>query len=218
MKGASTLGTCVSILAPFAIIFTRTSLFFHLLMFQGHESLADHLWRSLSHLSYKVVSLFLDLQMVVSDFSSDLDLFCHVIQSQAALACASCARSLGSGNRCPGVLWSGVLVLLLPSFSSLSSMARKLINFQSCTILLVAFLGKCQVFGLEISFKKAIGSSSYSSITISSGVLLLIFMEFLSSSFLAEVSFKKNFHRRGLGGFLSSITVYDAMWNCFKNL
>ena len=30
----------------FAIIFTRTSLFFHLLMFQGHESLADHLWRS----------------------------------------------------------------------------------------------------------------------------------------------------------------------------
>ena len=103
--------------------------------------------------------------MVVSDFSSDLDLFCHVIQSQAALACASCARSLGSGNRCPGVLWSGVLVLLLPSFSSLSSMARKLINFQSCTILLVAFLGKCQVFGLKISFKKAIGSSSYSSIT-----------------------------------------------------
>ena len=156
--------------------------------------------------------------MVVSDFSSDLDLFCHVIQSQAALACASCARSLGSGNRCPGVLWSGVLVLLLPSFSSLSSMARKLINFQSCTILLVAFLGKCQVFGLKISFKKAIGSSSYSSITISSRVLLLIFMEFLSSSFLAEVSLKKNFHRRGLGGFLSSITVYDAMWNCFKKL
>ena len=170
----------------------------------------------LSHLSYKVVSLFLDLQMVVSDFSSDLDLFCHVIQSQAALACASCARSLGSGNRCPGVLWSGVLVLLLPSFSSLSSMARKLINFQSCTILLVAFLGKCQVFGLKISFKKAIAFSS--SITISSRVLLLIFMEFLSSSFLAEVSFKKNFHRRGLGGFLSSITVYDSMWNCFKNL
>ena len=134
--------------------------------------------------------------MVVSDFSSDLDLFCHVIQSQAALACASCARSLGSGNRCPGVLWSRVLVLLLPSFSSLSSMARKLINFQSCTILLVAFLGKCQVFGLKISFKKAIGSSSYSSITISSRVLLLIFMEFLSSSFLTEVSFKKNFHRR----------------------
>ena len=111
--------------------------------------------------------------MVVSDFSSDLDLFCHVIQSQAALACASCARSLGSGNRCPGVLWSGVLFLLLPSFSSLSSMARKLINFQSCTILLVAFLGKCQVFGFKISFKKAIGSSSYS-ITISSRVLLLI--------------------------------------------
>ena len=139
--------------------------------------------------------------MVVSDFSSDLDLFCHVIQSQAALACASSARSLGSGNRCPRVLWSGVLVLLLPCFSSLSSMARKLINFQSCTILLVAFLGKCQVFGLKISFKKAIGSSSYSSIiiTISSRVLLLIFMEFLSSSFLAEVSFKKNFHRRGLG-------------------
>ena len=151
----------------------------------------------LSHLSYKVVSLFLDLQMVVSDFSSDLDLFCHVIQSQAALVCASCARSLGSGNRCPEVLWSGVLALLLPSFSSLSSMARKLINFQSCTILLVAFLGKCQVFGLKISFKKAIGSSSYSSITISSRVLLLIFMEFFSSSFLAEVSFKKNFHREG---------------------
>ena len=97
-----------------------------------------------------------------------------MIQSQSALACASCARSLGSGNRCPGVLWSGVLVLLLPSFSSLSSMARKLINFQSCTILLVAFLGKCQVFGLKISFKKAIGSSSYSSITISSRVLLSI--------------------------------------------
>ena len=135
--------------------------------------------------------------MVVSDFSSDLDLFCHVIQSQAALACASCARSLGSGNRCPGVLWSRVLVLLLPCFSSLSSMTRKLINFQSCTILLVAFLGKCQVFGLKISFKKAIGSSSYSSITISSRVLLLIFMGFLSSSFLAEVSLKKNFHRRG---------------------
>ena len=108
------------------------------------------------------------------------------------------------------------LFLLLPSFSSLSSMARKLTNFQSCTILLVAFLCKCQVFGLKISFKKAIGSSSYSSITIPSRVLLLIFMEFLSSSFLAEVSFKKNFHRRGLGGFLSSITVYEAMWNCFK--
>ena len=148
--------------------------------------------------------------MVVSDFSSDLELFCHVIQSQAALACASCARSFGSGNRCPGVLWSGVLVLLLPSFSSLSSMARKLINFQSCTILLVALLGKYQGFGLKISFKKAIGPSSYSSITISSRVLLLIFMEFLSSSFLAEVSFKKNFHRRGLGGFLFSITVYEA--------
>ena len=73
-------------------------------------------------------------------------------------------------------------------------------------------------FGLKISFKKAIGSSSYSSITSSSRVLLFIFMEFLSSSFLAEVSFKKNFHRRGLGGFLSSITVYEAMWNCFKNL
>ena len=156
--------------------------------------------------------------MVVSDFSSYLDLFCHVIQSQAALACASCARSLGSGNRCPGVLWSGVLVLLLPSFSSLSSMTRKLINFQSCTNPLVAFLGKCQGFGLNISFKNAIGSSSYSSITISSRILLFIFMEFLSSSFLAEVSFKKNFHRRGLGGFLSSKTVYEAMWNCFKNL
>ena len=156
--------------------------------------------------------------MVVSDFISDLDLFCHVIQSQAALAFASCTRSLGYGNRCPGVLWSGVLVSLLPSFSSLSSMARKLINFQSCTILLVAFLGKCQVFGLKISLKKAIGSSSYSSITISSTVFLLIFMEFLSSSFLAEVSFKKNFHRRGLGGFLSYITVYEALWNCFKNL
>ena len=152
--------------------------------------------------------------MVVSDFSSYLDLFCHVIQSQAALTCASCARSLGSGNRCPGVFWSGVLVLLLPSFSSLSSMATKLINFQSCIMLLVAFPGN----GLKISFKKAIGSSPYSSITISSRVLLFIFMEFLSSSFLAEVSFKKNFHRRGLGGFLSSITVYEAMWNCFKNL
>ena len=43
-------------------------------------------------------------------------------------------------------------------------------------------------------------------------------MEFLSSSFLAEVSFNKNFHGRGLGGFLSSITVYEAMWNCFKKL
>ena len=124
-----------------------------------------------------------------------------MIQSQAALACASCVRSLGSGNRCPGVLWSGVLVLLLPSFSSLSSMTRKLINFQSCTILLVAFLGKCQVLGLKISFKKAIGSSSYSSITISCRVLLLIFMEFLSSSFLAEVSFKRNFHRGVLEDF-----------------
>ena len=30
----------------FAIIFTRTSLFFHLLMFQRHDSLADHLLRS----------------------------------------------------------------------------------------------------------------------------------------------------------------------------
>ena len=97
-------------------------------------------------------------------------------------------------------------------------MARKLINFQSCTIILVTSLGKCQVFGLKISFKKAIGSSSYSSITSSSRILLLIYMEFLSSSFLAEVSFKKNFHRRGLGGFLSSITVYEAMWNCFKKL
>ena len=117
--------------------------------------------------------------MVVSDFSSYLDLFCHVIQSQAALTCASCARSLGSGNRCPGVFWSGVLVLLLPSFSSLSSMARKLINFQSCIMLLVAFLVIAR-FGLKISFKKAIGSSCYSSITISSRVLLL----FVWSSFL----------------------------------
>ena len=156
--------------------------------------------------------------MVVSDFSSYLDLFCHVIQSQAALTCASCDRSLGSGNRCPGVFWSGVLVLLLPSFSSLSSMALKLINFQSCIMLLVLPFLVIARFGLKISFKKAIGSSSYSSITISSRVLLFIFMEFLSSSFLAEVSFKKNFHRRGLGGFLSSTTVYEAMWNCFKNL
>ena len=30
----------------FAIIFTRASLFFHILLFQGHESLADHLRRS----------------------------------------------------------------------------------------------------------------------------------------------------------------------------
>ena len=103
-----------------------------------------------SHLSYKVALQFLDLQMVVSDFSSYLDLFCHVIQSQAALTCASCARSLGSGNRCPGVFWSGVLVLLLPSFSSLSSMAMKLINFQSCIILLVAFPGNCQVWPQDL--------------------------------------------------------------------
>ena len=136
------------ILASFAIIFTRTSLFFHL-MFQGHESLADHLSRSFLTF-HKVALQFLDLQMVVSDFSSYLDLFCHVIQSQAALTCASCARSLGSGNRCPGVFWSGVLVLLLPSFSSLSSMAMKLINFQSCIILLVAFPGNCQVWPQDL--------------------------------------------------------------------
>ena len=138
--------------------------------------------------------------MVVSDFSSDLDLFCHVIQSQAALACASCARSLGSGNRCPRVFWFGVLVLLIPSFSSLSSMARKLINFQSCTILLVAFLGKCQVFGLQISFKKAIGSSSYSSITISSRVLLLI----LWISFLQAFWLKSPLRRIFTGGDLEN--------------
>ena len=59
---------------PFAIILTRTSLFFHLLMFQGLESLADHLLRSL-YPSYKVVPQFLDLQMAVLDFTSDLDLF-----------------------------------------------------------------------------------------------------------------------------------------------
>ena len=103
-----------------------------------------------SHLSYKVALQFLDLQMVVSDFSSYLDLFCHVIQSQAALTCASCARSLGSGNRCPGVFWSGVLILLLPSFSYLSSMAMKLINFQSCIMLLVAFPGNCQVWPQDL--------------------------------------------------------------------
>ena len=134
--------------------------------------------------------------MVVSDFSSYLDLFCHVIQSQAALTCASCSRSLGSGNRCPGVFWSGVLVLLLPSFSSLSSMARKLINFQSCIMLLVAFFGNCLRFGLKISFKKAIGSSSYSSITISSRVLLL----FVWSSFLQAFWLKSPLRRIFTGG------------------
>ena len=34
---------------------------------------------------------------------------CHEIQSQASLVCASCARSLASSNRCPGVLLSGLL-------------------------------------------------------------------------------------------------------------
>ena len=124
-----------------------------------------------------------------------------MIQSQAAHACASCARSLGSGNRCPGVFWSRVLVLLLPSFRSLSAIDRKLINFQSCTMLLVSLPWQLPRFGLKISFKKASGSSSYSSIT-SFGGLLLIFMEFLLSSFVAEVSFQKNLQRSGLGGYL----------------
>ena len=143
IKRASTLGTCVSILAPFCHYFTRTSLFFHLLMFRGHESLPDHLWRSYLIFHISGLSLLGSLDgsfRLLFGFRS----FSHVIQSQAALACASCSRSLGFGNRCPGVFWSGVLVSLLPSFSSLSTMARKLINFQSCTMLLVAFLGNCQ--------------------------------------------------------------------------
>ena len=82
IKRASTLGTCVSILAPF-------------------------------------FPLFIQEQVCSSDGSLRLLIsfrpLYHVIQSQAALACASCARSLGSGNRCPGVFWSGVHVLLLPS-------------------------------------------------------------------------------------------------------
>ena len=114
-----------------------------------------------------------------------------------SITSCSCMCLLCSGNRCPGVLWSGVLVLLLPSFSSLSSMARKLINFQSSTIL-VAFLGKCQVFGLKISFEKTIGSSSYSSITISSRVLLLIFW----SSFLQAFWLKSPLRRIFTGGVL----------------
>ena len=161
----------------FAIIFTRTSLFFHLLMFQGHESLADHLWRS--YLTF----------LGSSDGSQTSHLFCHVIQSQAALTCASCARSLGSGNRCPGVFGSGILVLLLPSCSSLFSMVRKLINFKSCIILLIAFLGICQVLASRSPLRKSLALPL---------ILLLIFMEFLSSSFLPEVSFKRIFTGRVL--------------------
>ena len=137
----------------FAIVFTRTSLFFHLLMFQ-----------------------------------------------------------------CPGVFWSGVLHFI-PSLLQLFVLCG-----QEVYQLSELYLASCSLpwqlpsFGLKISFKKVIGSSSYFSITTSSRVLLLIFMQFLSSSFLAEVSFQKNFHRRGLGGYLSSITVYEAMWNCFKKL
>ena len=52
---------------------------------------------------------------------------------------------------------------------------------------------------LKISFKKASGSSSYSSITTSSRGLLLIFMEFLSPGLVAEVSVQKNVQGRGLG-------------------
>ena len=131
----------------FAIIFTRTGLFFHLLMFQVQT------------ISGGLISPFIFSGLTIlgsSDGSLRLLIcfrsLCLVIQSQAA--CASCARSLRSSNRCLGVFWFGVLVLLLPSFSSLSSMVRKLINFQSCTMLLVAFLGNCQVLASRSPLRK----------------------------------------------------------------
>ena len=140
-----------------------------------------------------------------------------MIQSQAALTCASCARSLGSGNRCPGVVWSGVLVLLLPSFSSLSSMDRKLINFQSCTTPFLASLGNCQGW--------ASISSSRNQVALPLILLLQPHLEvyyFLWSSFFHALWLKSRYRRIFRGGalddILSSITVYEARWNCFKNL
>ena len=97
----------------------------------------------------------------------------------------------------PWSFWSGVLVLLLPSFSSLSSMARKLIKLSELYHASCSLTWQLPRFGLKISFKKASGSSSYSSITTSSRGLLFTFMEFLSSSLVAEVSFQKNVLRRG---------------------
>ena len=69
----------------FAFLSTRTSLFFHLLMLHGHESFCRPSPEVLSDPSYSMVSQFLDLQLAVSDFTSNLDLFCHVIQSKLLL-------------------------------------------------------------------------------------------------------------------------------------
>ena len=107
----------------------------------------------------------------------------------------------------------GVLALLLPSFSTLSTLATKLINFQSCTILLVAFLGNLQGLASRSPLRRpVIDSSSYSSITISSRGLLFIFMEFLSSCLVAEVFLQKNFQRRGPGGYL---ILHNCLWRSY---
>ena len=124
-----------------------------------------------------------------------------MIQSQASLPCASCARSLGSGNRCPGGFWSGVLVLLLPSFSSLF-IGQEVNQLSELYHASCSLLWQLPRFGLKISFKKASCSSFFSSITTSSRGLLVFFMEFLSSALMAEVSLQKNLQRRGPGGYL----------------
>ena len=155
--------------------------------------------------------------MVVSDFSSDLDLLpCDSITSCSCM-CLLC-QILKLWQQMP---WSVFVrsTCLTPSLLQLFDHSGQEVNqlselyHSSCSL-----PWQLPSFGLKTSFKKAIGSSSYSSVTTSSRVLLLFSMEFLSSSFLAEVSFQKDFHRRGPGEYLSSITVYEAMWNCFKNL
>ena len=86
-----------------------------------------------------------------------------MIQSQAALACASCARSLGSSKRCPGVFGPEYLFCSFPP-SALCQLSE--LYHAPCSL-----HWQLPRFGLKIS--------SYSSITTSSGGLLLIFMEFL---------------------------------------
>ena len=175
--------TCVSILAHVCHFSTRTSLCFHLHMFQGHGSLADHLLTS-----FQTLHTEWSLNFGSSDGCLRLHISfrspCRVIQSQAALACASCARSLGSSNRCPGVFGPEYLFCSFPP-SALCQLSE--LYHAPCSL-----YWQLPRFGLKIS--------SYSSITTLSGGLLLIFMEFLSSCLVA--SFQKNVQRRSPGGYL----------------
>ena len=116
----------------------------------GHESLTDPLWSSYQSLHMEW-SQFFGSSVGCLELLIWFRSLCYLIRFQAVLACASCARPLGSGNRCSTVHLVRSTSFLLSSFSSFTTSCLSY-STVSCRMLLVAFLGKPR-FGLKISLK-----------------------------------------------------------------